>query len=41
LIVNFLTESRDHIDIYLNSVLVVFLHSSFFIGDSIEVLFET
>ena len=40
LIINFLTESRDHVDIYLNSVLVVFLHSSFFIGDSIEILFE-
>ena len=41
LIINFLTESRNHVDIDLNSVFVVFLHSSFFIGDSIEVLFET
>ena len=41
LIIYFLTEGRNHVDIDLNSVFVIFLHSSFFIGDSIEVLFET
>jgi len=40
LVVNLLPQSRDHIDIDLNSTLVVILHSPLLIGDSVEVLLQ-
>ena len=40
LIIDFLSEGRNHIDINLNSTLVVILHSSLLISYSVEVLFE-
>ena len=41
LIINFLSEGWDHIDIDFNSTFVVIFHSSFLIGDSVEVLFKS
>jgi hypothetical protein len=41
LIINFLSESGNHIDIHFNSTFVVILHSSLLIGDSVEVLFKS
>lgn len=40
LIIDFLSQSRNHVDVYLNSTLVVVLHSSLLIGDSVEVLLQ-
>lgn len=40
LIIDFLSQSRNHVDVYLNSALVVVLHSSLLIGDSVEVLLQ-
>lgn len=40
LIIDLLSQGRDHIDVYLNSTLVVIFHSSLFIGNSVEVLLQ-
>jgi hypothetical protein len=41
LIVDFLSELRDEIDVCLNSAFEIVLHPSFLICDSVEVLFKT
>jgi len=40
LVVDFLSEGLDHVNVNFHSTSVVFLHSSFVIGYSIEVLFK-
>jgi hypothetical protein len=40
LIIDFLSQSRDHVDVDLNPTLVVVLHSSLLIGHSVEVLLQ-
>lgn len=41
LVINFLSESGDHIDVDFNSTLVVILHSSLLISDSVKVLLKS
>lgn len=40
LVIDFLSQRLDHVDIDFNSASVVLLHSSLVIGNPIEVLFE-
>lgn len=40
LVIDFLSQGSNHIDISFNSAFVIILHSSLFIGDSVEILFE-
>ena len=40
LIINLLSQSRDHVDVDLDSALVVILHSSFLVRHPVEVLFQ-
>ena len=40
LIIDFLAESRDHVDVHLDTRLVVVLHAPFLVSDSVEVLLE-
>jgi hypothetical protein len=39
LIIDLLSQSRDHIDVYLNSALIIILHPSFLISNPVEILF--
>ena len=41
LVIDFLSQSRDHVDVHFNSALVVILHSSLLISYSIEVLLKS
>lgn len=40
LVINFLSEGGDHINVDLNSALVVVLHSSLLVSNSVEVLLQ-
>ena len=39
LIIDLLSQSRDHIDVDLNSALIIILHPSFLISNPVEILF--
>jgi hypothetical protein len=41
LVINLLSQSGDHIDVDLNTRLVVVLHAALFISDTVEVLLQT
>ena len=40
LIIDLLSQSRDHIDVDLNSALIIILHPSFLISHPVEILFQ-
>lgn len=41
LVINLLSQSGDHIDVDLDSGLVVVLHAALLIGDAVEVLLQS
>ena len=40
LIIDLLSQSRDHIDVDLNSALIIILHPSFLISHPVKILFQ-
>ena len=41
LVINLLSQGRDHVDVDLDSGLVVVLHAALLIGDAVEILLQS